>query len=183
MWILTTFFALIQSISVMATPVWDGEFADYLNAMVTYPYKIHTGRLVGVTKYDSGPEGINTGTLVKYELESAFLKEGDKWVLRHSDGNDSKTFVVSDEFAAIMLEPAEENSEYLQQSKRDGDGDGDDGNPCNGRDFEEQTENLGKVEVTPDQVKAVFAGAMYYAHNYSSDKSISTNKEKRDEQR
>ena len=146
----------------MTTPIWDGEYADYLNAMVTYPYKIHTGRLVGVTKYISGPDGINTGTLVKYELESCFLKQGDKWVLLHCDGDESKTFVVSDEFAATVLEPAQRESECLQESQLDDDKSDNKGG------FEEEEEvfeSEGRVDVSPDQVKAVFAAAMNHARN------------------
>ncbi|KAG5418634.1 hypothetical protein I9W82_004162 [Candida metapsilosis] len=147
----------------MTTSIWDGEYADYLNAMVTYPYKIHTGRLVGVTKYISGPGGINTGTLVKYELESCFSKRGDKWVLLHSDGDESKTFVVADEFASIVLEPAQKNSECLQESQLDDDRTDNKGDSKE----EEQVESEGRVDVTPDQVKAVFAAAMNRARNYT----------------
>lgn len=178
MLILTTVLVIIHLVSVIATPTWDGEYADYLNVMVTYPYKIHAGRLVGVTKYESGPEGIDTGTLVKYELESGIFKEGDKWVMRHGDGDDAKTFVISDEFARFVIEPAEKNSGCVKQ------GDNDDKDLENKKDDgddvdDDENGKLNNFVATADQVKAVFAAAIQHARDNANGvgNGDSTNKE------
>lgn len=39
--------------------------------------------------------------------------------MRHGDGDDAKTFVISDEFARFVIEPAEKNSGCVKQGDND----------------------------------------------------------------
>lgn len=87
---------LIFVANVLATQ-WTGTYAEALNVPVTYPYKIHTGKFKGRTKYTSGPADLNTGDLVRQELLSRITFD-QKWVLRHQLGNSFLDLAFDEDF-------------------------------------------------------------------------------------
>lgn len=87
----------------MSATQWTGQYADVLNGEVVYPYKIHTGKLRGYTKYTDGPRNLNVGDLIRLEFNSMIDKKGDKWVNTVFGKDDAVDLVFDDEFSNIVF--------------------------------------------------------------------------------
>ncbi|ODV67090.1 hypothetical protein HYPBUDRAFT_139553 [Hyphopichia burtonii NRRL Y-1933] len=111
------FFILLSACLSVNASNWAGKYASELLEPVDYPYKIHTGKLKGIIKYTDGPKDIDVGTLVMYELQSAFFFKGGQWLLVNSDRDDGKTFQVSNEFAEEIFPHSEwQDTETLENT-------------------------------------------------------------------